>query len=143
MSSASGVVAVGAFDHHLGFDLAGVGLGNLAFQRGGDQDVALGGPELAFFQRFAPLEAGHAARLGHVFQQLGHVEALVVGDAAGVVLHRHHQRAGLGKQLAGNAAYVAETLHGDARAFDLQADVLGGLATHGEDAASGGLAPAQ
>src|SRR6218665_11917 len=47
----------------------------------------------------------------HMGQQRRHIQALVVADGAGMVLHCHHPGAGLRKQLAGGAADIAPPPH--------------------------------
>ena len=58
----------------------------------------------------------HAAVLRERGHQLGHVDAPLVDDGAGVVLDRDDLRAGLGEQFGRRRADVAESLHRDARA---------------------------
>jgi hypothetical protein len=75
--------------------------------------------------------------------QLGQVEAVVVEDAAGVVLRGDDLGAGLGEQLGRRRAHVAEALHRHARAVQVQADAARRFAPGDEHAAAGGLHAAQ
>ncbi len=119
-----------------------IGGGDLAFQRGRDQDLALGLPELLGADGFGA-EALDGAVVRHVLDQRRHVQAGRVEQRGLVVLHRDDLGAGLMEQLGGDAADIAEALHDDARALDFQAQIARGLDADHEHAAAGRLAAAQ
>ena len=76
-------------------------------------------------------------------QQRRHVEPLGVVDAALPVGGGEDPRALLVHQLGADRADVAEALHGDGRALELEAEVAGRLAGDDHHAAAGGLAAAE
>ncbi|ETH22313.1 hypothetical protein L564_1785 [Bordetella pertussis CHLA-15] len=135
--------AVGALDHDLGAHPGGVVFVDLSLKSGGDQEIGLQSPEIVVGQLLRAGEAGHAALVADVRQQLVHVQPAVVVDGAGVVLHRDHLGAGLMEQARRGAADVAETLHHDAGLGYVEVQVARRLAADHEDAAAGGLDPAQ
>jgi len=120
MSSASGVVGpLAPSITRRALMPAGVRWRDLAFQRGRDQDVAIHVPRSSSSaMHLCACEAGHACRvLATCASSVRHVQARFTVDGSAVVLHRHDAGRRLGEQLAGDAAHVAKTLHGHARAF--------------------------
>ncbi len=100
------------------------------------------GNSSALAQRLGAGETVDRLVLLDVVEQRRDVEPFRVEDAALPVRDRHNRRAHFGgEQLRRDRADVAEALHRDLGALDVEADVLGGLARGDHHAASGGLAP--
>jgi hypothetical protein len=135
--------AVGAFDDDAGARVARALDGELAFERGGDEELALEAPELLGVDRCGAGEALQAAVRGGVRERGGDVDAGLVHQDGGVVGDRDHARAGVVEHARADAADVAEALHDHARALDRQAQMAGGLARGDEHAAAGGFLAAQ
>ena len=87
----------------------------------------------------AALKAGGAGLGARDRDQLGEVQAVLVDDGAGVVLHGDDLGAGLGEQFGRDRAHVAEALHRDARTAQIQAEAARRFAAGDEHAAAGGL----
>src|SRR5450830_280210 len=136
--------AVGAFQDDLGADFMCALGGDLLFQRGRDQDVALDTPEIFAWQEcFGAREAFNAACFGHVGQQARNIQAASVHHGGLVVLYGDDFCAGFSEHACSHAAHVTETLHDHFRAFDRHADLGGGIATDHVHATAGRIAATQ
>ena len=74
--------AIGGFRQDAALDAAGVGLGDLPFQSGRNEDVAGGQQQLLVGDRISLGKAGHRPVLGDVFPELPQVKAGRVEQAA-------------------------------------------------------------
>ena len=136
--------AVGAFDDQLGLDVVDVLFGDLFLERGGDEDVDVELEDVCLAERLAAGEAGHRLVLARrarwsfgmsrplsfwtpPFQS---VTPMIFAPCSAI-----SSRA--------DRADVAEALHGDARALELEAEMLRRLARHDHHAAAGRLAAAE
>ena len=138
----------GGLDHHLRLDPRRILLGDLALQRGGDEDIALELERiLPARQPGRPGELDHAAALPPVGHHLLDVEPLRVGDGALRFRQSDQHRPAFLEESGGVVPYVAQPLDhdslarksgGESQRLHVLPDAAD-LAHTEEDAAPGGL----
>ena len=129
--------AVRPFQHQLTGQFFCALARDLAFQRGGDQNVHLGGPEGIFVDFTGARETGNLLLLSLPCGQGGHINAPFVIQGGGVVLNHHDPRAYFGEQTSGFATDVTKTLQRHFRAFNFNSGTAGDFTAGNKDAATG------
>src|ERR1700709_2447114 len=112
--------AVGAFHYDFRLDLRCVFFRDLTFECGRNQDIAFNGPELVLRYRVRAFETSHATVLGNVIEQGDCIDTRRLVQRTGVILDRHHFRAGFLEQPCSDAADVTKTLHRDPRPLNIE-----------------------
>src|SRR5690606_35969229 len=105
------------------------------------KNVGLNIPERVHLERLGARKVAELAAVADVGLQTRWIESAARMDCTANVLDRDNASARLMQKARGPGPDIAEALNGDARAFEVEAHMSGGLGRANEHAATGRVGP--